>query len=99
MEEVGLEIEKPCATSGGVIAPPAANPGCYWSYPNSLMLGFQADYVSGEVTPQPGEIEDAAFYRYDAMPRTFPGRRSISQWLIADFLARHGGTDTALEGG
>jgi NAD+ diphosphatase len=80
MEEVGLEIENVRYFS--------SQP---WPYPNSLMLGFQADYVSGEVTPQPGEIEDAAFYRCDAMPRTFPGRRSISQWLIADFLARRGG--------
>jgi NAD+ diphosphatase len=63
-----------------------------WPYPNSLMLGFQADYESGEIVPQEGEIEEAAFYRFDAMPKMFPGRLSISQWLIADFLARHGAT-------
>ncbi len=80
MEEVGLEIDNVRYFS--------SQP---WPYPNSLMLGFQADYVSGEIVPQPGEIEDAAFYRYDAMPRMFPGKMSISQWLIADFLARRGG--------
>lgn len=59
-----------------------------WPYPCSLMLGFQADYESGAITPQEGEIEDAAFYRYDALPRMFPGKISISQWLIADFVKR-----------
>lgn len=86
MEEVGLEIDNVRYFS--------SQP---WPYPNSLMLGFQADYVSGEITPQPGEIEEAAFYRFDAMPSTFPGKMSISQWLIADFLARHGRATVPVE--
>jgi NAD+ diphosphatase len=61
-----------------------------WPFPNSLMLGFQADYADGEVTPDPEEIEDAAFFHVDALPNTFPGRVSISQWLLHDFLRRHG---------
>ncbi len=62
-----------------------------WPFPNSLMLGFQADYDSGEVQPDPDEIEDAAWFRVDAMPKRFPGRVSIAQWLLDDFVARHGG--------
>jgi len=61
-----------------------------WPFPNSLMLGFQAEYDSGEVVPQAGEIEDAAFFHIDALPKTFPGRVSISQWLLHDFMRRHG---------
>jgi len=61
-----------------------------WPFPNSLMLGFQADYVSGELSLDPDEIEDAGFFRFDALPPMFPGRVSISQWLIQDFLERHG---------
>lgn len=61
-----------------------------WPFPNSLMLGFQADYESGELRLDPEEIEDAAFFHFDAMPPMFPGRISISQWLIQDFLERHG---------
>lgn len=30
-----------------------------WPFPHSLMLGFHAQYVSGEIIPQPDEIEDA----------------------------------------
>ena len=63
-----------------------------WPFPNSLMLAFQAHYHSGDITPDPGEIEEAAFYRFDRLPGTFKGGFSISQWLIADFLKRHGRT-------
>lgn len=61
-----------------------------WPYPHSLMLGFQADYDGGEIRLD-DELEDAAFYRYDEMPRLFPGNVSIAQWLIHDFLRRKRG--------
>jgi NAD+ diphosphatase len=62
-----------------------------WPYPNSLMLGFQARYRSGEIRVDGREIEDAGWFGPDAMPPLFPGNVSISQWLIRDFLRRHGG--------
>ena len=40
-------------------------------------------------TIEDDEIEDARWFRADAMPTFFPGRMSISQWLIQDFLERH----------
>jgi NAD+ diphosphatase len=61
-----------------------------WPFPHSLMLGFWADYESGEVVPEPGEIEDAAFFHVDALPPLFPGRVSIGAQLLADFCERHG---------
>jgi NAD+ diphosphatase len=61
-----------------------------WPFPNSLMLAFQAEYESGTIHVDPEEIEDAQFFRADALPRTFPGRVSIGQWLLHDFLERHG---------
>lgn len=62
-----------------------------WPYPNSLMLGFQADYAGGEIRLSDAELEDAGWYRFDSMPRLFPGNVSIAQWLIRDFLARRRG--------
>ncbi|MCG8590473.1 MAG: NAD(+) diphosphatase [Proteobacteria bacterium] len=59
-----------------------------WPFPNSLMLGFTAQYASGEIRPDLHEIEDAGWYRADALPNVFPGRISISQWLLHDFLER-----------
>ena len=60
-----------------------------WPYPNSLMLGFTAGYDSGEIRIEEEEIEDARWFKADEMPNFFPGRMSISQWLIRDFLERH----------
>ncbi len=60
-----------------------------WPFPNSLMLGFTAQYKSGEIKVDDIEIEAADFFRYDALPSTFPGNISISQWLLNDYLERN----------
>ncbi len=56
-----------------------------WPFPNSLMLGFHADYAGGEIRCQEGEISDAAFFHYDKLPST-PGGTAISGWLIQAFV-------------
>jgi NAD+ diphosphatase len=61
-----------------------------WPFPHSLMLGFQADHLEGEVVPDGEELLEAGFFPADALPPLFPGRVSIAQWLIHDFLRRHG---------
>lgn len=61
-----------------------------WPFPNSLMLGFQADYDSGDIICAENEIEEAAFFHVDKLPKTFSGNVSISQWLLNDFRKRHG---------
>ncbi|HEX6241594.1 MAG TPA: NAD(+) diphosphatase [Polyangiales bacterium] len=61
-----------------------------WPFPHSLMLGFFAEYASGTLLPEPGEIEDAGFFHVDRLPQLFPGRLSIGNQLLADFCARHG---------
>lgn len=61
-----------------------------WPFPNSLMLGFHARYRDGEIVPQPSEIEEARWWKVDALPR-IPPRGTISRWLIDCHLARlHG---------
>jgi len=61
-----------------------------WPFPNSLMLGFRAQHKKGEVVIDDHEIEEAGFFPADALPMTFQGTFSISQWLIQDFLKRNG---------
>jgi NAD+ diphosphatase len=61
-----------------------------WPFPHQLMLGFQAEYQSGQPTPDGDEVQDAAFFDVDHLPRLFPGRISISKWLIEDFCRRNG---------
>jgi NAD+ diphosphatase len=61
-----------------------------WPFPNSLMLGFRATYGSGEIAIDGEEIVAAEWFKASEMPHFFPGRVSISQWLIQDFLKRNG---------
>ena len=56
-----------------------------WPFPNSLMLGFHADYDSGEIVCQEGEIAEAEWFKYDNLPNV-PGNTAISGWLIKSFI-------------
>ena len=60
-----------------------------WPYPNSLMLGFEAEYASGELAPDGTEILEARWCAADDMPPT-PAPGSIAHELIAAFRRRCG---------
>ncbi len=55
-----------------------------WPFPNSLMLGFVADYAGGELRVDGEEITDAGFFTPDNMPET-PPPGSIANRIISDF--------------
>ncbi len=57
-----------------------------WPFPNSLMLGFFADYESGDIVCQDEEISEADWFHYQALPN-IPGGAAISRWLIDDGIA------------
>ena len=63
-----------------------------WPYPLGLMIGFHADYVSGEVTFADGELKDGRFFRKDNVPTyddgtlAIPGPESMARRLIDDWL-------------
>jgi NAD+ diphosphatase len=52
-----------------------------WPFPNSLMIAFTAEYVSGEARPCDAEIADVKWFALDALPQ-LPGPVSISRQLI-----------------
>jgi NAD+ diphosphatase len=54
-----------------------------WPFPSSLMVAYTARWVSGEIVPQAGEIEAAAWFGIDELP-AIPPRFSISGHLIRD---------------
>jgi NAD+ diphosphatase len=54
-----------------------------WPFPHSLMVAYTAEWVAGEIRPQPGEIEEAEWFPIDALPG-IPQRFSISGHLIRD---------------
>jgi NAD+ diphosphatase len=60
-----------------------------WPFPNSLMIGFTADYSAGDLTPEPGEIEDAGWYMADDLPQ-LPPKISIARAMVDDFVKRRG---------
>ncbi len=57
-----------------------------WPFPNSLMLGFTADYVKGEISLEEAEIADANWFAADALPG-LPPKPSIARRLIDWFVA------------
>ncbi len=58
-----------------------------WPFPNSLMIGFTADYAGGEIAIDGREIMDAGWFRAENLP-TIPERLSIARRLIDHFLAK-----------
>lgn len=56
-----------------------------WPFPNSLMLGYHADYRSGEIVCRDGEIAEARWFHHSQLP-DIPARTSISRWLIDAFV-------------
>ncbi len=60
-----------------------------WPFPNSLMIGFTADYTGGDLAPEPTEIEDAGWYTADDLP-PLPPKVSIARAMIDDFVNQQG---------
>jgi NAD+ diphosphatase len=56
-----------------------------WPFPHSLMVGFTANYASGEITLCDGENLDVGWFTPDGLPQ-LPGGLSIARKLIDWFL-------------
>jgi NAD+ diphosphatase len=56
-------------------------------FPSSLMVGFVADWISGEIRIDPVELEDARWFTSTDLP-DLPHSMSIARELIEDFLRR-----------
>ena len=79
MEEVGIAIKN--------IRYVASQP---WPFPNSLMLGFTAEYAGGDIVLEEAEIAEAGWFAPDALPG-LPPPISIARRLIDRFVAEYGG--------
>ncbi len=60
-----------------------------WPFPDSLMLGFTADYAGGEIEFRDGELEAAGWYAADNLPGLPSSSISIARKLIDDFVFKH----------
>lgn len=70
LEEVGVEVDD--------VRYSGSQP---WPFPHSIMIGFRAQWTSGDIVRQESEILDANWYRRDAMPR-LPPPETIAGRLI-----------------
>jgi NAD+ diphosphatase len=73
-EEVGLEIDN--------IRYFGSQP---WPFPNSLMMGFVADYAKGEIQVDSAELVEADWFPAHSLPQV-PARISIARQLIDWFV-------------
>jgi len=55
-----------------------------WPYPSGLMVGFTADYLSGELELQKAELSDGGWFGRDNLPY-LPDPSSIAYRLIMDW--------------
>lgn len=61
-----------------------------WPFPSQLMLGFYADYASGEIHPEPGEIEEAHWYDIHDLPAVPSANVSVAGELIEHYVKTMG---------
>jgi len=78
MEEVGIAIQN--------VRYFASQP---WPFPNSLMLGFTAEYAGGDFSLEDAEIAEAGWFAPDALPQ-LPPPPSIARRLIDWFVEEYG---------
>lgn len=76
-EEVGLEVRD--------ITYFGSQP---WPFPDSLMLGFTAEYAGGEIRVDPEELDTADWFAADNLPE-IPGSISIARRLIDNFRQKY----------
>ena len=73
-EEAGIEISEPRWFGSQS-----------WAFPHSLMLGFTAEWVSGNAVADPLELEDLRWFTRDDLP-ILPPPSSIARRLLDDWL-------------
>ena len=56
-----------------------------WPYPCGLMIGFTAEYDSGDIRLQEDELEKGGWFTKDNLPN-IPDKASIARRLIDDWL-------------
>jgi len=82
-EAVKREVREEVNVRIGNITYVASQP---WPFPHSIMIGFSADYVSGEIAIDDDEIEDARWFSVRDLP-VLPSKITIARLLIENFVS------------
>lgn len=75
MEEVGIKVKNVTYFNNQS-----------WPFPHSMMIGFTAEYESGEIQVDNDEILDAGWYNRNHMPPSIPRYGSIARTIIDHYL-------------
>lgn len=59
-----------------------------WPFPSQLMLGYHAEYLEGDITPDGEEIDSANWFNYKKLPQVPTGNISISGQLIESYVEK-----------
>ena len=81
-EAVRREVREEVNVQIGNISYVASQP---WPFPHSIMIGFSADYVDGEIEIDDHEIEDAQWFSVQNLP-ILPSKITIARLLIDNFI-------------
>ena len=81
-EAVKREVREEVNVRIGNISYVASQP---WPFPHSIMIGFSADYVSGDIEIDNDEIEDAQWFSVRELP-VLPSKITIARLLIDNFI-------------
>lgn len=87
-QAVGREVRE---ETGVLVADVTYRGSQPWPFPRSLMLGYEARVVGGELGAGDGELEDVRWFSRDelrAAAALLPPPTSIAHWLITGWLAR-----------
>lgn len=89
-QEFGESLEEAAireiAEETGVIADNVRYVGSQcWPFPSQVMVGFVADFVSGEIEVDTQELADARWFPVDALPQ-LPPKRSIARYILDTIL-------------
>lgn len=57
-----------------------------WPFPNSLMIGFIADYDGGDIIPDGVEVDNASWFDRNNLP-VLPPKLSLTRALIDDWVS------------
>ena len=74
-EEVGVEIARPIYQGSQS-----------WPFKHSLMLGYRAEWMLGDIKIDGHEIIDAQWFKYYKLPK-LPPKASISRGMIVAFMS------------
>lgn len=56
-----------------------------WPYPCGLMVGYNADYVAGDIHLQRSELSKGSWFTKDSLP-TIPEKLSIARKILDDWI-------------